>query len=90
MRDKAVKEMLLDIKSYFDEVYITEIDNERTCKIEDLLKISSNINLKVKVENDPVKLLENFEAGTKNECLVVLGSMYLIGAIKLKLTNIIT
>ena len=90
MRDKAVKEMLLDIRSYFDEVYITEIDNERTCKIEDLLKISSDINLKVKVENDPVKLLENFEAGTKNECLVVLGSMYLIGAIKLKLTNIIT
>ncbi len=90
MRDKAIEEMLLDIKDYFDEVYITEIENERSYKIDDLLKISSKINLKVKVQRDPVQLLTEFETKAENECLVALGSMYLIGEIKSKLINKLT
>ncbi len=90
MKDKAVEEMLLNIKDYFDEVYITEIDIERSCKIEKLREISSGLNLNVKIEREPVKLLTEFETRDKDECLVVLGSMYLIGEIKSKLTKIIT
>ena len=90
MKDKAVEEMLLNIKDYFDEIYITEIDNERSCKIEKLLEISSGLKLNVRIEKEPVRLLGEFEAGDKNECLVVLGSMYLIGEIKSKLKKIIT
>ena len=87
MRDKAIEEMLLNIKDYFDEVYITQIDNERSCKLYDLLKISSKINLNVKLQKDPLQLLTEFETKSENECLVALGSMYLIGEIKSKLIN---
>jgi dihydrofolate synthase/folylpolyglutamate synthase len=90
MRDKAIEEMLLNIKDYFDEVYITEIDNERSSKIDDLLKISSRINLNVKIQKDPAQLLTEFETKPENECLVCLGSMYLIGEIKSKLINKLT
>jgi dihydrofolate synthase / folylpolyglutamate synthase len=90
MKDKAIEEMLLNIKNYFDEIYITEIDIERSCKIEELLKICYKIHLAVKIVKEPVELLTEFESSSKNECLVVLGSMYLIGAIKSKLKNIIT
>ncbi len=90
MKDKAVEEMLLDIKDYFDEIYITEIDIERSCKIEELLKIASKLNLHVKITKEPVKLISKFEVGAKDNCLVILGSMYLIGEIKSKLINILT
>ena len=90
MKDKAIEEMLLDIKDYFDEIFITEIDNERSCKIEKLLEISTGINLEVKIEMEPVRLLTEFETREKNECLVIIGSMYLIGEIKSKLKKIIT
>ena len=90
IKDKAIEEMLLNIKDYFDEIYITELDNERSCKIDKLLEISSGINLDVKIEKEPVTLLTEFEARGKDECLVILGSMYLIGEIKSKLTKIIT
>ena len=90
MKDKAVEEMLFDIKDYFDEIYITEIDIERSCKVEDLLKIASKLNLHVKITKEPVKLITEFEIKTKDNCLVVLGSMYLIGEIKSKLINILT
>jgi dihydrofolate synthase/folylpolyglutamate synthase len=87
MKDKDIKKMLLDIKGYFDEIYITEIDIERASKIEELLKISSELNLNVKVEKEPEKLIAQFESYPEDQCLVVLGSMYLIGAVKTKLIN---
>lgn len=90
MKDKAIEEMLLSIKDYFDEIYITEINIERSCKIEELKKISSGIKLNVKVEKEPGKLIAEFESRGKDECLVILGSMYLIGEIKSNLTKIIT
>ena len=90
MKDKAIEEMLLNIKDYFDDIYITELDNERSYKIGKLQEISSGINLKVKVEKEPVNLLTEFETRGKHECLVILGSMYLIGEIKSKLKKIIT
>ncbi|MFZ0456214.1 MAG: folylpolyglutamate synthase/dihydrofolate synthase family protein [Ignavibacteriaceae bacterium] len=90
MKDKAIEEMLLNMKDYFDEIYITEIENERSAKIEMLLEISSGINLDVKIEKEPDKLLTEFETREKDECLVILGSMYLIGEIKSMLKKIIT
>jgi dihydrofolate synthase/folylpolyglutamate synthase len=90
MKDKAIEKMLLNIKDYFDEIFITEIDLERSCKIEILREIASGINLKVNVEKDPVALVTEFETRAGDECLVILGSMYLIGEIKSKLTKIIT
>ncbi len=90
MKDKAIEEMLSNIKDYFDEIYITEIDNERSCTIERLMGISSGINLEVKIETEPVRLLTEFETREKDECLVILGSMYLVGEIKSKLKKIIT
>lgn len=82
MRDKAVKEMLLLLKNSFDDILVTEVEYERSSKINELEKISSEINLKVIPVINPGSFVADFRGKNSMECLVVLGSMYLLGAIK--------
>ena len=88
MKDKAVKEMLLLLKGSFDDFLITDIDYERACKIPDLNKIADEINLKVKPVNNPADFVAGFKHQEQSKCLVVLGSMYLLGTIKTDLERI--
>ena len=87
MKDKSIKIMLSNLRQYFDEIRITDINYERACKIDELEKIASEINLKVFSEKQPVNYIKEFIKGNKNNCLVVLGSMYVLGELK---TNLIT
>ena len=82
MRDKAIAEMLLSLKDSFDEILITEIEYERSCKISDLEKISKEINLTANKVENPGEYVSNFRNEENSKCLVVLGSMYLLGTIK--------
>ena len=82
MKDKAVDQILLLLKDSFDEIHITEVDNERSCKLEDLHKISENLSINVIDEKNPAEFVENFKKKDENFCLVVAGSMYLLGQIK--------
>ncbi len=85
MKDKSIKEMLSRLKEFFDEIHITQVNYERCCKIEDLLLIAGELNVQVIPENDPVKFFQNFKSNKSKDCLVVLGSMYLVGEIKTSL-----
>ncbi|MFO7446683.1 MAG: folylpolyglutamate synthase/dihydrofolate synthase family protein [Ignavibacteriaceae bacterium] len=87
MRDKAIKEMLASAAEYFDEIYVTKVNNERSCSIEELEKTAKEININVKPEERPAGLVTRVIEGNKNNCLVVLGSMYLVGEIKTSLQN---
>lgn len=82
MKDKAIEEMLIELKSSFDDVYITQIQNERSAKTEILKKISIRLGIIVDEVSDPTVFVRHFVKEGENSCLVVLGSMYLLGEIK--------
>lgn len=82
MRDKAVKEMLAILAKNFDGIFVTSIDNKRACKISELEEFANEIKVNVtKVEN-PGQFVSDFMNEDESKCLVVLGSMYLLGNIK--------
>ncbi len=87
MKDKAIKEMLLLLKSFFDEIHVTQISYERSCTIEELQRISVELGLTVWPEYNPCEYVKNFRKQKPYSCLVVLGSMYLLGEIKTSIQN---
>jgi dihydrofolate synthase/folylpolyglutamate synthase len=82
MKDKAINEMLSLLAGYFDEIILTGINYERAASIEELSKICDNIKVGYKKVESPVNFIKKFLTKPKDECLVVLGSMYLLGEIK--------
>jgi len=82
MKDKAVEEILSIIKDDFDEIHICQARYERALPVEELSKIAEKQNIKTIIERNPAEFLKDFERREQKECLVVLGSMYLIGDIK--------
>ena len=82
MRDKAIDEMLLALKPYFTTIYVTKIDIDRSATTEELRTIASSVGVEVNSLKDPVSFVNGFFGRSNNQCLVVLGSMYLLGEIK--------
>ena len=85
MKDKSIKEMLFELNKNFDEIRICNINYERAAKVEDLIKLADEINVKVTTETKPAEFIESFKEKDEDDCLVVLGSMYLLGEIKSKI-----
>jgi len=85
MKDKAHKEMLVELNKSFDEIHLTQIDYERSATIEDLKSICNELNIKAYEERKSVQYIYNFLQGERRNCLVVLGSMYLLGEVKIGL-----
>ena len=85
MKDKAVEQMLLELNKSFEEIHLTHIENERSATIYELKKICNNINIDAIEEPVGIDLINRFLKGEKKNCLVVLGSMYLLGDVKSKL-----
>lgn len=86
MRDKALKEMLQVLSEHFDEILVTDINYERAAKAEELFTLCNEMKIRSEILKEPVKYIEDFRGKDANECLVVLGSMYLLGEIKQKLS----
>lgn len=82
LKDKDIDSMIKLLKTQFDEYYITEINYERAEKLNDLKKRFDNNNIETVTITDKRKFLSEFLKGDKNNCLVVTGSMYLLGEIK--------
>ena len=87
MKDKSIKDMLTELNKYFHEIRVTNINYERAAKAEDLLNLAQEINIKVEEEPEPVKYIESFRNKDEDNCLVVLGSIYLLGEIKSKIRH---
>ena len=87
LKDKSVQDMLKILVPVFDEIFITKINNERSAAIEDITLIANDLGTKVEVCINPVDFVLDFLKGSERNCLVVLGSMYLVGEIKSALTN---
>jgi dihydrofolate synthase/folylpolyglutamate synthase len=82
MRDKAVEGMLLELNKNFDEILLADIKYERSIKYEELQNICKKISIIAHGVSEPVDFIRNFLKGDKDSCLVILGSMYLLGDVK--------
>ncbi|MCX6168054.1 MAG: bifunctional folylpolyglutamate synthase/dihydrofolate synthase [Ignavibacteriales bacterium] len=87
MRDKSIKEMLLALNPYFTRIYVTKVDVERSATIEELQTIANAAEIKVSPLVNSGSFMEQFQKEVGKPCLVVLGSMYLLGEIKSKKIN---
>ena len=85
MKDKDYFSILTLLNDNFDEIYITEIDYERAAKIEEIVKAANDAGIKAFPMTKPVEYINKFINRTKNECLVILGSIYILGEIKKEL-----
>lgn len=82
MRDKNINDMLIQLKDYFDEIIFTDINYERAARIEQLKEFGDKIGISYKVNTNKNEVIKNHLDGDKNNCMVVAGSMYLLGEIK--------
>ncbi len=87
MKDKDIATMLKLVAPFFDNIYITSIQTERSATIESIKNIAESIYVKVYPLYNSVDFVKKFYKEEGNKCLVVLGSMYLIGEIKSKFIN---
>jgi len=82
MKDKSISEMLEILFPEFDEIILTKINYERSADLAQLTEIADNLGKKVSTCDNAAESVMKFMSGQENDCLVVLGSMYLIGEIK--------
>lgn len=82
MQDKNIKQMLLEFKPYFDEIYFTEINYERSARIEDVKNIFEELNIEFKTAGNSSEFVISFLEKSSKNCLVAAGSIYLLGEIK--------
>jgi len=85
MKDKSIEEILLKLNKYFDTIYVTEIDYERSSTLSDFSNISEKIGVYVQPLSTPSQFISEFIDNKRNESLVVLGSIYILGEIKREL-----
>ncbi|MEJ5350000.1 MAG: folylpolyglutamate synthase/dihydrofolate synthase family protein [Melioribacteraceae bacterium] len=85
MKDKNIEEMLKLLVPYFDDIYVTSVENERAATIDEIKMIANKININVIPMENPENYVQKFFNESKDKCLVVLGSMYLLGKIKSKI-----
>lgn len=85
MKDKNIKEMLKQLDNNFDKIFVTSFNYERAATVEQIMNIAEELNINIEVLVDPSKYIQEFILEKTEKCLVVLGSIYLLGEIKSKL-----
>ena len=85
MRDKNIGEMLTWLEPYFSEINVTSTNYERAATSDEIKKIAEEISINVIVNDSPENIFNREFERDKNNCLVIIGSIYLIGEIKRKL-----
>lgn len=85
MKDKSVEEILLKLNEYFDTIYVTEIDYERSLPLSDFAEVSNKIGIILKPLPSPSNFIREFLSNHNQDSLVVLGSIYILGEIKKEL-----
>jgi dihydrofolate synthase/folylpolyglutamate synthase len=82
MRDKNIEEMLYILKDHFDELYFTEISYERSASMSQLAESAKKLKISFSQAKNVKDFLINYLSGDKDNCMVIAGSMYLLGEIK--------
>ena len=87
MKDKSVEEMLLLLKPYFTRFYLTSVGMERAAGTDYLMETARRCGIEAGILNEPAGMIREFSKEGANSCLVILGSMYLLGEIKTKMLD---
>ncbi len=87
MRDKNIKLMLNSIRNYFDRFYFTNVSYERAATADELIRIANELNINADKLENPSSFINSFLQNKSNNFLAVIGSIYLLGDIKVKLLN---
>ncbi len=88
MKDKNLSNIFHLLKSGFDEYYFTTIDYSRAASIEELIELANNCGIKGKPLPDAHSFIHQFIKNNNDDCLAVVGSIYVLGEIKKKLNPI--
>jgi dihydrofolate synthase/folylpolyglutamate synthase len=90
LKDKDIVSMIKIIDNKFDKVFVTDINYERREEPENIIKLFEENNIKAELITDKKSFLLNYIKGKSDNCLVITGSMYLLGEIKSILNEIKT
>jgi folylpolyglutamate synthase/dihydropteroate synthase len=83
MRDKAIREICASLFPLAKEVYLTHPDSARAATPEEILAALDSRPAKVQIETVPVRALERAcSASSPDDVVLVVGSLFLVGAIK--------
>ena len=80
MRDKEHKKMIEELDNFCDELYFTEFEYERRADAEELFSESSHYHKTI--HKDYKKIFLELSQLSKNEVLIVTGSLYFISEIR--------
>lgn len=83
MRDKDIGSMLRLLSPYFTHIYGVQPNYERAASVDELVEIANKNNVSITPLRD--YNIINFTEIAEDDCLVVLGSIYLLGEIKSKM-----
>src|SRR5690606_31224120 len=90
MKDKNIKQMLITLQDLFDEIYLYELSYERSADKDTLKSIADFLSINYSFVQDLDEFLNQFINGSEKDCLVVAGSMYLLGDVKPILSKLIS
>ncbi len=83
LRDKNTEEILRMFENRFDKILLTTIDFYRALPAEELLEHARKIGLKnARVIENRDEFISDFLKNESEDCLVILGSIYLLGEVK--------
>ncbi|MBI5730540.1 MAG: bifunctional folylpolyglutamate synthase/dihydrofolate synthase [Ignavibacteriales bacterium] len=85
MKDKSIVEMLKILSPYFSRIFATKIGIDRSATAEEIESAAKSAGIKINIVQNGSKLVQDFFNEGSDKCLVVLGSMYLLGEIKSKM-----
>ncbi len=85
MKDKSIVEMLKILNPYFNRIFVTKIDIDRSATAEEIESAAKSAGIKINIVQNGYRLVQDFFNERRDKCLVVLGSMYLLGEIKSKM-----
>lgn len=88
MRDKDYRESLILLKNFFDKIYFVSIDYERAVDAQELVQIASELGISGEPLDYPAEFIKRFILNKNSkQCLVALGSIYILGEVKSKLLS---
>jgi len=83
MRDKAIKEICASLFPLAQEIYLTHPEHPRAASPDEILAAVESRPSRLQIELDPVRALEKaFAASQPDDVVLVVGSLFLVGAIK--------
>jgi len=88
MKDKDYEKSIQELANQFDHIYTISIDYERCADKNELSEIANLSGVKSEPLDNPENFIRNFILNKNSrECLVALGSIYILGQVKSKLLS---